>query len=79
MIHQPLGGFQGQASDILIHAQEIQKVKLAVSGILSHHTGKTLDEIVSDTDRDNFMTAQQAQEYGIIDKVFDRNELAKNR
>jgi ATP-dependent Clp protease protease subunit len=78
MIHQPLGGFQGQASDILIHAQEIQKVKLAVSGILSYHTGKTVDEVVSDTDRDNFMTAQQAQEYGIIDKVFERNELVKN-
>ncbi|MGN0908638.1 MAG: ATP-dependent Clp endopeptidase proteolytic subunit ClpP [Succinivibrio sp.] len=69
LIHQPLGGFKGQASDMLIHANEIQRIKKLLSGILAKHTGRTLDELLKDTDRDNFMTAQQALEYGLIDKV----------
>lgn len=69
MIHQPLGGFKGQASDIMIHAQETQRIKQTLNSILAKHTGKSIEEIQKDTDRDNFMTAQDAQEYGIIDKV----------
>lgn len=69
MIHQPLGGFQGQASDIQIHAQEIMKIKNTLNQALADHTGQDLEIIEKDTDRDNFMSAQQACEYGIIDKV----------
>ena len=69
MIHQPLGGFQGQASDIDIHAREILDLRERLNHILAHHTGRKLDEISKDTDRDNFMSAEQAVEYGIIDKV----------
>lgn len=71
MIHQPLGGFKGQASDIMIHANEIQRVKKTLNGILSEHTGKPLAEVERDTDRDNFLTASEALEYGIIDKVIE--------
>ena len=69
MIHQPLGGFKGQATDIMIHANEIQRVKQTLNGILAKHTGKPLEEIARDTERDNFMTAAEAQAYGIVDKV----------
>ena len=69
MIHQPLGGAQGQASDVKIHAEHIIKTKEKLNGILSANTGKTLDIIEKDTDRDNFMSADEACEYGIIDKV----------
>ena len=69
MIHQPLGGFQGQATDIKIHAQRILDIKDKLNGILAENTGKPLDVIKADTERDNFMTAQQAMEYGLIDKV----------
>jgi len=69
MIHQPLGGFQGQASDIEIHAQEILKMRETLNRILAHHTGKKLKELEKDTDRDNFMSAEQAAKYGIIDSV----------
>jgi len=69
MIHQPLGGFQGQASDIEIHAQEILKMRRILNELLAKHTGKKLKEIERDTDRDNFMSAEQAVEYGLIDKV----------
>ncbi len=69
MIHQPLGGFQGQASDIEIHAKEILKIREELNTVLSNHTGRPLDEIAKDTDRDNFMTAKEAQEYGIIDDI----------
>lgn len=69
MIHQPLGGFQGQASDIEIHAKEILKMRATLNEILAHHTGRDLADIERDTDRDNFMSAQQAADYGIIDKV----------
>ncbi len=69
MIHQPLGGFQGQATDIKIHADRIIKIKSDLNRILSENTGKPLEVIERDTERDNFMTAAQAAEYGIIDKV----------
>ena len=69
MIHQPLGGAQGQASDVKIHAEHIIKTKEKLNGILSANTGKPLDIIEKDTDRDNFMSADEACEYGIIDKV----------
>jgi ATP-dependent Clp protease protease subunit len=69
MIHQPLGGVQGQASDIEIHAQEIIRMKKVLNGILADHTGKTVDEIIKHTDRDNFMSAEEAKNYGIIDTV----------
>ena len=69
MIHQPLGGFQGQATDIKIHAQRILDIKETLNKILAENTGKPLDVIKQDTERDNFMTAQQAMEYGLIDKV----------
>jgi len=71
MIHQPLGGFQGQSTDIQIHAQEIQKVRENLNSILSKHTGNDINKISEDTDRDNFMNAAEAKDYGIIDKVLD--------
>lgn len=74
MIHQPLGGFQGQASDIEIHAREILKIKHRLNELLSHHTGQPLDRLERDTDRDNFMSAEDAREYGIIDQVLTRRE-----
>ncbi len=69
MIHQPLGGFQGQASDIQIHAQEILTIKEKLNKLLAEHTGQPLEVVEKDTDRDNFMSAAQAAEYGIIDEV----------
>lgn len=71
MIHQPLGGVQGQASDIAIHAEETLKVRTRLNQILSKHTGQPETVIAKDTDRDNFMSAERAQEYGIIDKILD--------
>lgn len=72
MIHQPLGGFQGQASDIMIHAQEILKIKGLLNELLAEHTGQPIEQIERDTDRDNFMTAQDAQRYGLIDQVLSQ-------
>ena len=72
MIHQPLGGFQGQASDIEIHAREIMKIKGKLNELLAHHTGQPLEVIERDTDRDNFMDAEAAREYGLIDQVLTR-------
>ncbi|WP_418110124.1 ATP-dependent Clp endopeptidase proteolytic subunit ClpP [Vibrio parahaemolyticus] len=69
MIHQPLGGFQGQASDIQIHAQEILTIKQKLNNLLAEHTCQPLEVIERDTDRDNFMSAEQAVEYGIVDAV----------
>lgn len=69
MIHQPLGGFQGQASDIQIHAQEILSIKQKLNRLLSEHTGQPLDVIERDTDRDNFMSAEASVEYGLVDAV----------
>ncbi len=70
MIHQPLGGFQGQATDVEIHAKEILRTKQRVNEILQHHTGQPLERIERDTDRDYFMGAIEAKEYGLIDDVF---------
>jgi ATP-dependent Clp protease protease subunit len=72
MIHQPLGGFSGQASDVEIHAREMLRIKQELNEILSHHTGQPIKTVVQDTDRDNFMSAIQAKEYGLIDDVFER-------
>lgn len=69
MIHQPSGGFQGQSSDIEIHAKEILYLRGRLNDILAHHTGKTSEEVDRDTERDNFMSAEQSVEYGMIDKV----------
>jgi len=69
MIHQPLGGFQGQASDIQIHAQEILQIKEKLNRALADHTGQDIKTIEQDTDRDNFMSSEQACDYGLIDKV----------
>ncbi len=72
MIHQPLGGSQGQATDIAIQANQILKIKKKLNTILAENTGKSIDIIERDTERDNYMTAQEAMEYGIIDKVISR-------
>ena len=77
MIHQPLGGFQGQSTDIQIHAQEIQKVRDNLNSILSKHTGNDINKISKDTDRDNFMNAKEAQDYGIIDGVLESRKDIK--
>ena len=71
MIHQPLGGFQGQASDIEIHTQEILTIKKKINEILASHSGQKIDKIIKDSDRDNFMSPQEAVKYGLIDSVVD--------
>lgn len=77
MIHQPSGGFQGQSTDIEIHAKEILYLRAKLNEILAHHTGRTADEIDRDTERDNFMSAEQSVTYGLIDKVIEnRPEVA---
>ena len=73
MIHQPLGGAQGQASDIAIQAEEILRMKKELNSILAKNTGQTIKQIEKDTDRDNFMSAKEAQKYGMIDEVFIKN------
>jgi ATP-dependent Clp protease protease subunit len=75
MIHQPLGGFQGQASDIDIHAKEILRTRERLNEILAEHTGQPIERVASDTDRDRFMSGDEAVEYGLIDKVLDRRIL----
>jgi ATP-dependent Clp protease protease subunit len=72
MIHQPLGGYQGQASDIEIHTREILKIRQTLNELLAEHTGQSLERIAQDTDRDNFMDPVQAKEYGLIDAVLDK-------
>ena len=72
MIHQPLGGMQGQASDIKIHADHIIKIKEKMNRILAENTGKSYEQVCLDTDRDNYLSAKEALEYGIIDKVIDK-------
>ncbi len=72
MIHQPLGGFSGQASDIDIHAREILLIRERLNRILAHHTGQPIDRIANDTDRDKFLSAEDAKAYGLIDAVMDR-------
>ena len=74
MIHQPLGGFKGQAADIEIQAREMMRVKQEVNQILSHHTGKTVAQVEKDCDRDFFMTAEEGKAYGIVDEVFIRRD-----
>ncbi|KTD01989.1 ATP-dependent Clp protease proteolytic subunit [Legionella geestiana] len=74
MIHQPLGGYRGQATDIEIHARETLTVRERLNSIMAKHTGKTPDQIMRDTERDNFMSAFQARDYGLIDKVFEGRE-----
>ncbi|PKF51030.1 ATP-dependent Clp endopeptidase proteolytic subunit ClpP [Enterovibrio nigricans] len=74
MIHQPLGGFQGQASDIQIHAQEILTIKQKLNTLLSEHTGQPLEVIERDTDRDNFMSSADAVEYGLVDAVLAKRD-----
>lgn len=74
MIHQPMGGFQGQASDIDIHAQEIINIRDKLNGLLSHHTGQSLEKVAADTDRDNFMTAEDAVSYGLVDRIVSSRE-----
>jgi len=69
MIHQPMGGFQGQASDIEIHAKEILYLKEKLNEILAKHTGKDVDTVAKDTDRDNFLSAEQSVKYGLVDRV----------
>jgi len=76
MIHQPLGGFQGQASDIKIHAEEIIKLRERLNSILAYHTGRSLEELERDTDRDNFMTAPEACDYNLVDKVLSSRKQA---
>ena len=76
MIHQPSGGFQGQSSDIEIHAKEILYLRGKLNEILAHHTGRTADEIDRDTERDNFMSAEQSVAYGLIDKVIENRPEA---
>jgi len=75
MIHQPSGGAQGQASDIEIQANEILKMRQQLNEIMAHHTGKPLEEIARDTERDNFMNASEAVAYGLIDKVISRRAV----
>lgn len=72
MIHQPLGGFQGQASDIEIHAKEILSLKARLNELLAHHTGQPVERVEQDTDRDNFLSAQEAVEYGLVDEVLTK-------
>jgi ATP-dependent Clp protease protease subunit len=77
MVHQPLGGFQGQASDFDIHAKEILSIRDRLNGILAHHTGQDIETIRRDTDRDNFMNGEQAVEYGLIDSVLTNRPAEK--
>lgn len=77
MIHQPLGGAQGQATDIEIHAREILRMREHLNGILAHHTGQPLEKIQNDTERDFFMSSEQAKEYGLIDAVVVRGDRQK--
>jgi ATP-dependent Clp protease, protease subunit len=77
MVHQPLGGFQGQASDIDIHAKEILSIRDRLNGILAKHTGQDIETIKRDTDRDNFMNGEQAVEYGLIDSVLSSRPAEK--
>ncbi|GAA0316159.1 ATP-dependent Clp endopeptidase proteolytic subunit ClpP [Psychrobacter aestuarii] len=76
MIHQPLGGFRGQASDIEIHAREIIELKAKLNRLLSEHTGQPVERLEKDTDRDNFMSAAAAKDYGLVDEVLERRPAA---
>ncbi|MCX7022891.1 MAG: ATP-dependent Clp protease proteolytic subunit [bacterium] len=75
LIHQPMGGYEGQASDIEIHAKEVQRLKARLIEILARHTGQTTKKIMSDSDRDNFIPAEEAVKYGLLDKILQRREI----
>lgn len=77
MIHQPLGGFQGQASDVEIHAEEMIKTKRKLNEMLAHHCDQSVEQVTKDTDRDNFMSAKQAMDYGLVDKVIESRQTVK--
>jgi len=77
MIHQPLGGFQGQATDFEIHAKEILLVRDRLNQIMSQHTGRPLDQVANDTERDNFMSGDEAVKYGLIDQVLEKRSEAQ--
>ena len=79
MIHQPLGGFRGQATDIMIHANETQRIKKTLNSLLAKHTNKSLEQIEKDCERDNFMSAAEALEYGLIDKVIENRNSILNK
>ena len=79
MIHQPLGGFQGQATDIEIHAKRILKIKESLNKILSENTGKPLETIKADVERDNFMSADEAKDYGLVDDVITTHKIGKDK
>ena len=79
MIHQPLGGFQGQVTDIDIHASRMLRIKERLNKALSENTGKSYEEICRDTERDNFFSAEEAVEYGLVDKVIDKKEMQNNK
>jgi ATP-dependent Clp protease protease subunit len=75
LIHQPMGGYEGQASDIEIHAKEVQRLKTRLIEILARHTGQTVKKILADSDRDNFIPADEAVKYGLVDKILERREV----
>jgi ATP-dependent Clp protease protease subunit len=72
MIHQPSGGAQGQATDIHIQSQEILKIKQRLNNLMAHHTGQDVDKVTEDTERDNFMSAEESKDYGLVDQVLDK-------
>ena len=74
MIHQPSGGAQGQATDIHIQSQEILKIKERLNGLMAHHTGQSVDKVTEDTERDNFMSADESKDYGLVDEVLDKRK-----
>ncbi|WP_075185172.1 ATP-dependent Clp endopeptidase proteolytic subunit ClpP [Teredinibacter haidensis] len=78
MIHQPSGGAQGQASDIHIHAQEILKIRERLNEIMAHHTGRTVEEVARDTERDNFMSAEESKAYGLVDEVLQSRSASED-
>jgi len=77
LIHQPSGGFEGQSADIEIHAREILELRRHVDEIYAHHTGETVEQVHDDMDRDRYFTAEQAREYGLIDRVITSHELTR--
>ena len=79
MIHQPIGGFQGQATDVDIHAREILKMRERLNEIMAKHTGQSIERIRQDTERDNFMSGEQAKAYGLIDEVIERTHMPKTK
>jgi len=79
LLHQPIGGYQGQATDIDIHAKEILRMKKLMHDIIHKHTGQTVDKISSDTERDYIMTADESKEYGIVDEVIQYKKLSSTK